>query len=224
MRTIADGLAYHAFKTLALKEIRLSPAQASSVSQPASRLSAEETALPAVGDFLRLVGLPSLVDLFEREQVDTMEIIMEMGHEELKELGVTAYGHRHKIIKSAPPPSPPPCPRSPPSLRRGVHKLRLPSSGSTAAPATAGDRRSASPSSSSSHSERGPGPVGAGLHANSPSPHFPANCAAHTTHLVDLEPDDPEFISVEDQVGRRESTRDGNGRLIDWRIFCDING
>lgn len=28
-----------------------------------------------------------------------MDILLEMGHEELKLIGVHAYGHRHKIIK-----------------------------------------------------------------------------------------------------------------------------
>ena len=29
----------------------------------------------------------------------TMDILVDMGHEELKEVGINAYGHRHKIIK-----------------------------------------------------------------------------------------------------------------------------
>lgn len=44
------------------------------------------------------IGLINLRDTFEREQI-TMDIIAEMGHEELKEIGINAYGHRHKIIK-----------------------------------------------------------------------------------------------------------------------------
>ena len=28
-----------------------------------------------------------------------MDILVEMGHEELKEVGINAYGHRHKILK-----------------------------------------------------------------------------------------------------------------------------
>ena len=28
-----------------------------------------------------------------------MDILAEMGHEELKDIGINAYGHRHKIIK-----------------------------------------------------------------------------------------------------------------------------
>ena len=28
-----------------------------------------------------------------------MDVLVEMGHEQLKEIGITAYGHRHKILK-----------------------------------------------------------------------------------------------------------------------------
>lgn len=42
--------------------------------------------------------LDQLIELFDREQI-TMEILSEMGHEDLKQVGVTAYGFRHKILK-----------------------------------------------------------------------------------------------------------------------------
>lgn len=42
--------------------------------------------------------LDHLIDLFEREQI-TLEILVEMGHEDLKQVGVNAYGFRHKILK-----------------------------------------------------------------------------------------------------------------------------
>lgn len=42
--------------------------------------------------------LDHLTDLFEREQI-TLEILVEMGHEDLKQVGVNAYGFRHKILK-----------------------------------------------------------------------------------------------------------------------------
>lgn len=29
----------------------------------------------------------------------TLDILAEMGHEELKQIGVAAYGHRHKLLK-----------------------------------------------------------------------------------------------------------------------------
>lgn len=44
------------------------------------------------------LNLDHLVDLFEREQI-TLEILVEMGHEDLKQVGVNAYGFRHKILK-----------------------------------------------------------------------------------------------------------------------------
>lgn len=44
------------------------------------------------------LGLEHLCDLLEREQI-TLDILAEMGHEDLKQVGVTAYGHRHKLIK-----------------------------------------------------------------------------------------------------------------------------
>ncbi|KAL8592133.1 Poly [ADP-ribose] polymerase tankyrase-2 [Nucella lapillus] len=52
----------------------------------------------SVSAFLGSLGLEQLRDVFEREQI-TMDILMEMGHDELKEVGINAYGHRHKILK-----------------------------------------------------------------------------------------------------------------------------
>ena len=54
--------------------------------------------LISVSSFLTSLGLEQLRDIFEREQI-TMDIVMEMGHEELKDIGINAYGHRHKILK-----------------------------------------------------------------------------------------------------------------------------
>lgn len=48
--------------------------------------------------FLYSLQLDHLIDLFEREQI-TLEILAEMGHEDLKQVGVSAYGFRHKILK-----------------------------------------------------------------------------------------------------------------------------
>ena len=48
--------------------------------------------------FLKLIDLESVQHVFENEHV-TFEILSEMNHKELKEIGVDAYGHRHKIIK-----------------------------------------------------------------------------------------------------------------------------
>lgn len=29
----------------------------------------------------------------------TLDVLADMGHEELKEIGINAYGHRHKLLK-----------------------------------------------------------------------------------------------------------------------------
>lgn len=42
--------------------------------------------------------LDHLTELFEREQI-TLEILVEMGHDDLRQVGVSAYGFRHKILK-----------------------------------------------------------------------------------------------------------------------------
>ncbi|XP_048360861.1 poly [ADP-ribose] polymerase tankyrase-2 isoform X2 [Sphaerodactylus townsendi] len=52
----------------------------------------------SVNQFVRNLGLDHLIDVFEREQI-TLDVLVEMGHKELKEIGINAYGHRHKIIK-----------------------------------------------------------------------------------------------------------------------------
>ena len=44
------------------------------------------------------MNLESLREIFEREQI-SVDILSEMGHEDLKQIGITAYGHRHKLIK-----------------------------------------------------------------------------------------------------------------------------
>lgn len=47
---------------------------------------------------LHSLQLEQLIDLFDREQI-TLDILAEMGHEDLKQVGVSAYGFRHKILK-----------------------------------------------------------------------------------------------------------------------------
>ena len=51
-----------------------------------------------VATFLQSLGLEHLHELFEREQI-TLDILAEMGHEDLKQVGISAYGYRHKLIK-----------------------------------------------------------------------------------------------------------------------------
>ena len=57
-----------------------------------------EGSLVDVSSFLDSLSLSQLKDIFDREQI-SMDILVEMGHEELKDIGINAYGHRHKIIK-----------------------------------------------------------------------------------------------------------------------------
>uniref|UniRef100_H3D6S3 Poly [ADP-ribose] polymerase n=1 Tax=Tetraodon nigroviridis TaxID=99883 RepID=H3D6S3_TETNG len=53
-----------------------------------------------ISHFLRSLGLEHLRDIFQREQViSLLDVLADMGHEELKEIGINAYGHRHKLIK-----------------------------------------------------------------------------------------------------------------------------
>lgn len=42
--------------------------------------------------------MDNLNEIFEREQI-TLDILAEMEHEDLKQIGITAYGNRHKLIK-----------------------------------------------------------------------------------------------------------------------------
>jgi len=48
--------------------------------------------------FLAALQLECLQETFDREQV-TMDVLIEMGPEQLKEIGIKAYGHRHKLLK-----------------------------------------------------------------------------------------------------------------------------
>uniref|UniRef100_A0A3B4Y1S1 Poly [ADP-ribose] polymerase n=1 Tax=Seriola lalandi dorsalis TaxID=1841481 RepID=A0A3B4Y1S1_SERLL len=67
-----------------------SPSTSSSSSFPGVELS--------IRQFLKNLGLEHLLEIFDREQI-TLDVLVEMGHRELKEIGINAYGHRHKIIK-----------------------------------------------------------------------------------------------------------------------------
>ncbi len=44
------------------------------------------------------LGLEHLQELLDKEQI-TLDILAEMNHEDLKQIGVTAYGNRHRLIK-----------------------------------------------------------------------------------------------------------------------------
>ncbi|KAH8853078.1 Tankyrase-1 [Schistosoma japonicum] len=138
--------------------------------------------------FLFSLGLGQLVELFEKELV-TMDILLEMGHEELKELGVTVYGHRHKIIK-------------------GVQKWRSScvSPQSTLDPSN--DARQSIPSSSTSvppslHSTSSITTHFHGVGVAEATPtgpaYFPA-AAAKNTVMIEIDRTDPEFLAVEEQI------------------------
>lgn len=58
----------------------------------------DQEPVSSVASFLSNLQLDHLIELFEREQI-TLEILTEMGHEDLKQVGVSAYGFRHKILK-----------------------------------------------------------------------------------------------------------------------------
>uniref|UniRef100_A0A8C7A4H6 Poly [ADP-ribose] polymerase n=1 Tax=Nothoprocta perdicaria TaxID=30464 RepID=A0A8C7A4H6_NOTPE len=65
----------------------------------ADRKEAEVAGLDMnITQFLKSLGLEHLRDIFETEQI-TLDVLADMGHEELKEIGINAYGHRHKLIK-----------------------------------------------------------------------------------------------------------------------------
>ncbi|CAG0915375.1 unnamed protein product [Notodromas monacha] len=48
--------------------------------------------------FLQSLGLEHLQELLDKEQI-TLDILAEMNHEDLKQIGVTAYGNRHRLLK-----------------------------------------------------------------------------------------------------------------------------
>ncbi|XP_045782017.1 poly [ADP-ribose] polymerase tankyrase [Maniola jurtina] len=64
--------------------------------RPASALSTSES----LQTFLTSIGLEQLAPVLEREQI-TVDILSEMCHEDLRAVGVAAYGHRHRLIKAA---------------------------------------------------------------------------------------------------------------------------
>jgi tankyrase len=81
----------------------LSPAQGAESHAAAEAMENEkpqpsDSMYPDISGFLGSHQLDHLIELFEREQI-TLDILAEMGHEDLKEVGVCAYGFRHKILK-----------------------------------------------------------------------------------------------------------------------------
>ncbi|KAG7298472.1 hypothetical protein JYU34_018102, partial [Plutella xylostella] len=64
--------------------------------RPASALSASES----LHTLLASIGLEQLAPALEREQI-TVDILSEMSHEDLRAVGVAAYGHRHRLLRAA---------------------------------------------------------------------------------------------------------------------------
>ncbi|KAL4714330.1 hypothetical protein ACJJTC_009682 [Scirpophaga incertulas] len=64
--------------------------------RPASALSTSES----LQTFLSSIGLEQLGPVLDREQI-TVDILSEMSHEDLRAVGVAAYGHRHRLLKAA---------------------------------------------------------------------------------------------------------------------------
>ena len=53
----------------------------------------------AVIQLLERLDLNQYRDVIEREKI-SLDVLAEMGHSELKDIGINAFGHRHKIIKA----------------------------------------------------------------------------------------------------------------------------
>lgn len=77
----------------------MSPAQgAESHTDGVANEITDADSITNVATLLASLQLEQLIDLFDREQI-TLEILAEMGHEDLKQVGVVQYGFRHKILK-----------------------------------------------------------------------------------------------------------------------------
>ena len=63
--------------------------------------STELTALPelSIDEFLQKIDLSTLADIFKEEEV-TMDILMTFNDDDLRNIGITKYGPRKKILNS----------------------------------------------------------------------------------------------------------------------------
>ena len=50
-------------------------------------------------DFLSGLQLDHLHEIFRSEHI-TMDVLVDMMHEDLQSIGITAFGHRHRILRS----------------------------------------------------------------------------------------------------------------------------
>ncbi|KAF6778441.1 hypothetical protein AHF37_02090 [Paragonimus kellicotti] len=183
------------------------------LSVPTSTASHHAHSKLTVASFLTALDLQMYIELFDKEEV-TMDILAEMTHAELKELGVIVYGHRHKILKglqrwrmsatsfglsnSLPIP-----PSAVAHLTVGMQNLSL--STVTGADATSMLSPTLIPdltvSSSNSVSATTTHFHGVGVSEATPtSPmYFPPGSLKQTV-MIELDPSDPEFRAVEEQV------------------------
>ena len=56
--------------------------------------------LECMKEFLESNDFGQYLELFESEEI-TFDVLAEMTHPELKELGIKAYGHRHRLLRAA---------------------------------------------------------------------------------------------------------------------------
>ena len=59
-----------------------------------------ENNIMSIQQVLLTLGLTQLCPVFEREDI-SVDVLCDMSHEDLRAVGVSAYGHRHKLIKAA---------------------------------------------------------------------------------------------------------------------------
>ncbi|XP_072386285.1 poly [ADP-ribose] polymerase tankyrase [Diabrotica undecimpunctata] len=78
--------------------VSMAPVEGSSSSGKLEGAEGDDGAICSVANFLTSLSLEHLLDIFEREQI-TLDILAEMSHEDLKQIGISAYGFRHKLIK-----------------------------------------------------------------------------------------------------------------------------
>ncbi|VDM41616.1 unnamed protein product [Toxocara canis] len=60
----------------------------------------EETSGTSIGQFLATIGLSNLEELFVKEAI-TVDVLASMSHDDLKSLGVSAFGTRFLLLKNA---------------------------------------------------------------------------------------------------------------------------
>ena len=50
-------------------------------------------------DFFMGTEFERYIELFEKEEI-TLDVLAEISHDELKNLGIKAYGHRHRLLRA----------------------------------------------------------------------------------------------------------------------------